>query len=493
MKTFEITAPDGKIYEVTGPDNATKEQALEQVKQRFADKVSQIPNNVAPSIPDKPMTAKGVGEAALSVATAIPAGIVGNVRGIGHRLTGGTMDQAQRTAADTSRGLTYEPRSDEGKSALESVGKVVDATKIAGIGPTEGMALAGSVQQARGAIGRGVAAVQQTPPEADLLKRGAAKVSAAVPAITNPEKRRLAYKAQALDIPLRPDMLTDNTFARMIGEAFEKVPLSGSRSDARQIGFNRALNNMIGGDKNAQRLTPDVFDRAMTQSGERIGEIAAKTDVSILDLNGPLRAQRKQASNFETSDVAKIVTNYVNEIESKVVDGVIPGDVFRKINSKIGRQMRTSTNGDLKHALGELQDDLHEALVRNIKNPEDLAALETARKQYAIGKAIEPLVAKAKTGDISPAGLMGAVTASKDKKSMMARNRAGDLGDLARIGQLFLKEPASSGTAERALTYGLIGGGAAINPAIAGGIYGAANLYNRLGPRLIANPLRKGQ
>lgn len=35
MPTFEITAPDGKVYEVTGPEGATAEQALAQVQAQY--------------------------------------------------------------------------------------------------------------------------------------------------------------------------------------------------------------------------------------------------------------------------------------------------------------------------------------------------------------------------------------------------------------------------------------------------------------------------
>jgi hypothetical protein len=135
-------------------------------------------------------------------------------------------------------------------------------------------------------------------------------------------------------------------------------------------------------------------------------------------------------------------------------------------------------------ALSDLQEVGQDALERNIADPATLERLQTARREYAIGKAIEPMVAKSPNGDLSPAGLMQVVTATKDKKAMMARGRGGDLGELAKIGQMFLKEPSSSGTTERAVAYGLIGGGAAIDPTTAGTVYAGANLYNRAGPAL---------
>jgi len=132
--------------------------------------------------------------------------------------------------------------------------------------------------------------------------------------------------------------------------------------------------------------------------------------------------------------------------------------------------------------------------------PADKAQLQALRKQYAIQRTIEPLVAKSLTGDIAPSALLGAINATKAGKEAMARGKAGDFGKLAAIGNRFLKEPKSSGTAERRLVQGIppalasalgagagVAGGASALPAILGGIgatYGAASLYNRAGPAL---------
>lgn len=456
-----------------------------------------------PDVPPQPVAqpvslmdrVKGTGEAGLSLVTGMTGGALGMLGGAlggaaGAIATGNVrtpegarmMKDAVREGAER---FTYQPRSESGQEQLAAIAGPL--SNLAAVPPAQAISLASlagpAAAQTRMAAAPVVRAISESP-EADLVRRGAAATGRALTPTVNPETARLASKAQALNIPIRPDMLTDNRFARMMGEAFEKVPLSGSKEEARQIAFNRAVGAQIGADRNANRITPDVFDVAMTQSGEKIGEIAAKTPIPLdPDFRGLLAQTQIRSNRFEVSDVAKIVNSYISEIREKAAPtGVVPGETFRKITSDIGRQMRTTSNGDLKNALSNLQDDLHDVLTRNIANADDSAALEVARRQYAIGKTIEPLVAKATTGDLSPAGLMGAVTATKDKKTMMARNRGGELGDIARIGQLFLKEPRSSGTAERALTYGLLGGGVTIEPTLATGALTGANIYNRAGP-----------
>ena len=509
MPTFEFTSPEGKSYSVDGPAGATKEQAFEMLQKQIG---APAPAAISPPtpagipgqgggipIPPRPpepsigKKALGAGEAALSVLSGIPASIGGAAAGVYQGITGGKYGtpegalEADKRAADVAKKFTYAPRTAPGQDYVKGVGDIIGASKLGGLGPTEAMMMAGVSGPATTAAKSGASKVAKAvaeSPEGELIKQGASAVGKAIQPKVAPETAALAQKAIEMGIPLRPDMLTDNKFMRMIGEAMEKVPLSGSNAEQRQAAFNQNLMKMIGGEESpVKKLTPDVFDRAITASGERIGEIAKKTPVPVdADLIAALQKHLANTSK-ETADVTKIITAYVKEIQDAGVGGIIPGEALRKINSEMGRKMRSSGNGDLRHALGELQEDLHNALARNL-DPESLAQLEMARRQYAIAKTIEPLVAKSATGDISPQGLMQATTADRAGKARMARGNGGELGDLARIGQKFLKEPGSSGTAERGVAYGLLGGGAAINPYAAGGIYAGANVYNRAGPAI---------
>lgn len=96
-------------------------------------------------------------------------------------------------------------------------------------------------------------------------------------------------------------------------------------------------------------------------------------------------------------------------------------------------------------------------------------------------------------GDISPAQLLGRVTANNAGKEAMAAGRGGDLGQLANIGQTFLKDGIpNSGTPERLAAYGLLGAGGYANlPSALGAIAGARG-YQALmqSPRLLAKVLQ---
>lgn len=441
-------------------------------------------------LPD-PSKVEGMLEAGLSMGSAATTGLLGRAGGTlggiaGQVATGQLGSQqgsaeAARSAEEGAQKMTFTPANLHASEYLDMVQRAIEISKVEGLGPTEALALASTPAKASAAqVGK-------------IPGKVAGKVADVLTPTPSKEIEALAAKAESMGIELRPDMLSNNRIAKMMGEALEQVPLSGSKAEQRQIAFNSALTKIIGGDDKAKRLTPDVFDRAMTASGEKIGQISKETPITIdSDLRNQFNQRVLDASKFETADVARIVSNYVQDLDAAAgPGGVIPGEVFRKLNSKIGRQIRSTNNGDLKNALYELQQDMHDALEKNIKSPERLAELKDARFKYAMGKIIEPLVAKAKGGDISPQGLMGAVTSDSSKKTMMARGRAGEIGDLARIGQAFLKEPPSSGTGERLGAYSLLTAGTVAEPHTAAGLVTAANLYNRLGPALTKRAVKR--
>lgn len=435
-----------------------------------------IPGNVAPPPVQEPESLMdkiyGAGEVASSAVTGTAAAMAEPFVG--------------RKNADAIQGPG--PQTQAGKRYAGNVNAAMEATGLNALPPVMGVhaphlaapvARAG-VAGAAGAVGK-VADV--AAPEIGAVKNAASKAKLALTPEIAPDTAALARKAQELGIDIRPDMLTNNKFARMIGEALEKVPLSGSTAERRQQVFNRAIMATIGADGPQHRLTPDVFDRAFEKAGKTIGDISERTPVP-LDAN----FQQSLASHLantstETADVTKIIGAYVKEIHDAAENGVIPGTAFRKINSKLGKQIRGADSGDLRRALGDLQDDMQEALSGQLRGG-DLEILQDARKKYAISNKLIPLVAKSPKGDISPAGLMQAVTLDKSAKRAMARGKGGDIGELAKIGQMFLKEPGTSNTTERGLAYSIMGGGALAEPTTTGAIYGAANLYNRWGPSL---------
>lgn len=444
----------------------------------------------------------GLGEAGASLASGAVGGVAGQLYGIGKTLTGGKYgtqagaQEAEQAGVGLAQKLTYQPRTQTGQELVGGVGKAMEASRLQGL-PVEAGTLGRIGEVPRGALAAGEGTAAALGKGAKAAGTVAAKALPAVDA----ETQQLARDAHAMGFRLTPEQVVGGKYAKALGEAAASVPLSGSNLKANREVFTQNVARLAGveGGKMTRKAVADAYDKWGKQE---IGGINAKYPVPMD--RSALQALRSNAAG-ELPEVASVVNHYADLVKKKSVDGVLPGTVFRKINTDLGNRIRTTTNGDLRHALGNLQEDLMDRQRAAVTDPADQARLDTARRHYAVLKTVEPLAAKSPTGEIPPASLLGALTSTKAGKTRVAKGAAGELGRLADIGQRFLKEQPSSGTAERRWAQaipsalgGLAGAGAgaaAGAPGAAGGLigaYGLANLYNRFGPalteRLISQP-----
>jgi hypothetical protein len=390
------------------------------------------------------------------------------------RTVSGPMDLRQGQTPDTELGQQY---TEATQPVMENL---MAAAPLHGtMGPRSGIDVA---KQAANDIRRGTTAPAARA-AADAAGNTVGKAARKVLPI-DPELAKVAQIAGDLKHPIdvRPDQIVEGAkFSKLAGQASSDVPLSNSKNASNQVAYTRNLIDLINPEEGkADRLTPEVFDKAMTRSGEGIGDITARTPIPGDDLMPGIRGVDLSKA---TPDNAKIVEAYIGDIQKAAEkgDGTIDGTALKEINSQIGQQARNNAGNDLGRYLNDIQDVIQDAVERNAK-PEDVQPLRDFRRQYAYGKMVEPLVAKTIDGKISPAALMARVVATKQGKHYMARAMGGPIGDLAKVGQL-IKEPGSSGTAERSLVYGAIKDTAKTAAAAAGGLPLAA-AYNTLGPKL---------
>lgn len=317
----------------------------------------------------------------------------------------------------------------------------------------------------------------------------------------SPEATRLANLAESAGIPLKASQIAESKVAKLIDSGTSQVPFSGAAKfqNQQQEAFNRAVGRTIGVD--APKITPDLFAGAVKRIGGEFDRLTANNSIPITpDLGRKLQAVAQDAQSFYGPEAKSMVDSIIQRLVSQSQNGTIPGRVYQSIDSKLGSAIRSG--GERSKVLGDLQEVLRDAMGANIK-PEDAAAWAQARQQWKDMRTIEPLVGKSTTGDISPAQLMGRVTGNNAGKVAMARGTRGDLGDLARIGQRFLKDVVpDSGTARRtavidalkapgAVVGSALGTGAAINPlaglATAAGAVGISRTVQNMlkNPRLV--------
>lgn len=297
---------------------------------------------------------------------------------------------------------------------------------------------------ALGAVGQGIAS-------------GGSRLAQGMVSRLDDTSRGLAQTADDIGMRLSAGELSRNPGVRNIASQLGRLPFSGerARAAANQQAFNRAVGETFGAQ--ADEITPDVFAAAKSALGSQFDDLTARNALVADDaLVNQLRSIADEAERLGTADSARMVRGQIDDLLKKVdANGMIPGRAFREFDTALGQRLKGG--GDPAFYLGRVRDAVRGAMDNSI-SPADRQAWRAVRQQYANLKTVEPLVAKAETGDISPALLMGRTTADKAGKARMAAGRGGDLGELARVGQRFLKKAPDSGTADRlAVNLGVLG------------------------------------
>jgi hypothetical protein len=286
---------------------------------------------------------------------------------------------------------------------------------------------------------------------------GTKALSAGAASRMDAASKALALKADQMGIRLGVPQLSENPMVRTVASQLERLPFSGAggRGKSNQVAFNRQVSGEYGAQ--TDKITPDKFAAAKQDLQDTFETLSSRNDlVPDQSLGRNIADIQNEATRLGGSDTARMVSGWVDELFSKAdANGVIPGKAYQSFDSRIGKVIKTG--GEPGLYLGRLRDAVRETMDNSI-SAGDRAAWNKVRKQYAVLKTVEPLVAKSADGNISPTLLMGRLTSGNANVSRMATGGAGKLGDLARIGQKYLKDAPNSGTADRLLVNGLLGG-----------------------------------
>lgn len=366
----------------------------------------------------------------------------------GAGLAGNIVGQGVQMAAPIPAGAAVKATSWAGRAA-PFVGAATRAGVFGGmqgVGEGESRLTRAGQSAALGAAGQGIASAT------GKLAAGSIKRA-------DPYTAALAQKAQQLGVKLGVANISENPLIRTVASQMERLPFSGAgkKFAGNQEAVNRAVGKAIGL-PDAKRITPDVFSDAKSAVGDAFNTLSARNNLSLNTQHvTDVKAVIDEAGRLGGAELGASVRNWANDLFSRVdANGVIPGGAYKSFDSKIGKAM--AAGGEKGFYLGQLREAVRNAMDSSI-SATDRAAWQLARKQWAAIKTVEPLVAKSANGNIPPSQLMGRVTADGAGKSRMAAGSGGELGDLARVAQRFLKDAPNSGTADRLLVNGAIGGG----------------------------------
>jgi hypothetical protein len=281
------------------------------------------------------------------------------------------------------------------------------------------------------------------------------------------------------------------------------------------------------------RTQHEQFTRAaMARAGE--DTISAAPDV-IRNARGRIGGEFQALSRGRTVPLGQTVTDAIDDIErvtgslkeilpeAKIdtlvkggraltntgipgVTAAISGDDAQELRSQLTKAMKgagVSDNPRVLKAVRSFRDAIDNS-IRDALNPQEAGRWDTARRQWANLKVAEAAMKgageEAAAGRISPNALAQALKSNIGDDYAAG---AGDLNDLARGGQAFMRPIPSSGTAERAMWQGLLTGGPAStmlaygDPAAAG-MWAATTaalpkaaqmaIHSDLGRRVLMNP-----
>lgn len=283
----------------------------------------------------------------------------------------------------------------------------------------------------------------------------------------DPHTAQLAQTARDnFNIPVGAGEVSSNPSIRFANSVINKLPGSGggAHREDMQTGFNRAVSNTFGED--APHITPQVMAAARDRIGNVFETVAQRTPTIhadprlATDLRQTIHNAQATMTPGEVEPLIRQVQNIAGLVDPHT--NTITGEIYQNLTRRgtpLDRAMQ-SQNPNIRHAARDIRDALDGALERSA--PQNVVNdLRQARADWRNLRTVEPLVAKASTGDISPALLQGRVNTSYKGTHGSAYGGGGDLKTLSDIGQRFMKEPPSSGTAERGLIMHMLGGAGA--------------------------------
>jgi hypothetical protein len=371
---------------------------------------------------------------------------------------------------EQARGPTYRSQTTAGQVA-GTVGEFLGGNAMVpgAVAPRVLGAVAGALGSE--AAGRAVEGTTLEPykPLAQVAGALVAPVAAgrlAVPFRTDPARAEAVARLEAQGITPTAGQRTGSTALRTAESALGEVPMGVDPAAGQREQLTRAMARRMGTDETA--LTPDVMQATADRLGGTIADINSRnvfqTDPQFgKDLQDVLRNQFSKVTVAQRQDFLNTANSLAQDIAQ--AGGKLSGDAYQSARTFLGTRANELRNSDAAAASAYkgLQKALDGAFTRSVAsgpNPNDIAALEQARRQYAAMKANETAVTSVPQG--TPEGMVtpNSIAAAAAQRSSVAQRARGqdEVAQLARDARSVLTTPPNSGTAGRLNALHLAGG-----------------------------------
>lgn len=356
---------------------------------------------------------KGPIQAGAALATGAVAQPLGALAGLWHGLTSGKYGTAQgaqdaaQHAQDVAESLTYQPRSQAGQETLGAVANAVDASKIAGMGPTEAITLGGASAMPLGTkwIGAGTKAAApaaEVPAAGQMASVGAAgakPADIAMASVANSSPELQATVAKTVQ-GLKPGQaVAQDVLDRHIAADALPVPINLMKGQATQdVGvLSEELNNRGRYPAIANRLNeqnqsliantsaireaaaPDVYETSKPAVGQiPIDAYKAKDAALNADISAKYQALKDANGGQFPLDVKAFVTSANADLHQQLLFDHVPPAIkatmnrlsdsnsmtfenFESMRTNLARIQRSATaDGNERAAAGVIRNALEQ-------------------------------------------------------------------------------------------------------------------------------------
>lgn len=290
-------------------------------------------------------------------------------------------------------------------------------------------------------------------PEILKAPAAAARAVTGLGRTVSPDVAALAEAAQTkYGIPLRSGQVMgangDRKAATADSNLLGSSPKMRANNETQRQAWMRGVTNTYGD------ASGDVSAGALQDARDRIGgvmnDVASRNNIAPQAADG-LQTRISQIvgdGQDVLGDDAKPLLTMAEKIGSVRGPEGISGQSYQALTNKGAAldRLAQSDNSNVAHYAGQMRDALDDAMQASASDA-DTQAFRDARFQYKNLMTVAKLAPRADVhGIISPALLRGAVGSNFKNQAFRG---AGDLGELAQIGQTFMKEPPQSGTAPR--------------------------------------------
>lgn len=375
---------------------------------------------------------------------------------------------------------------DEGYAPLQEQHPI--ATMAGEVGPLLPLPMGGSVRAAMG-ISALPGLVEYGSPEEKLARGGAGAIggaagygvgkligAAASPGMkaTSPEVERLARAAAAEGIPLDAAQVTGNQVLQNAKAALGRIPWTATGQQAKaaeqQGAYNAAILRRL--NTGARAATPDVMADAFSATVNKIQDAANSVALTADDkFVSDIASVEKTFLRRLPTDQKPIIQSYLDDLTEIIgKEGALPGDVYNKTRSELGKIAANTSNNTVREGAKGLQKALDSMFDRQAPK-EAVTAMKQARSEYSKYLTTAEALKKGRstTGDIPPKQMYA--QAQQDIPGF-ERGGGGDFNDLVRAGRQFLPDPVpNSGTPERLLYQNLLTAGTLSGMGALGGAF----------------------